>query len=85
MNQNTVDDFQIGDNVRYIPNHAHGDANHPDCENGVVSSKNHLYVFVKYHAGALSGVATMPDQLMNISPLDVHKRGLIVTSRLLSK
>lgn len=30
-----------GDRVIYIPSHAHGDRNHPDCERGTVSSLNH--------------------------------------------
>lgn len=34
--------------VKYVPNHAFGDKNHPDCELGIVSSVNHKYVFVKF-------------------------------------
>jgi len=41
-------DFKHGDKVRYIPNHANGDAQHPDCQNGVVSSVNNNWIFVKY-------------------------------------
>lgn len=41
-------DYKKGDKVRYIPNHANGDTTHPDCENGVVSSVNEKWVFVKY-------------------------------------
>jgi hypothetical protein len=41
-------DFNKGDRVRYIPHHARGDQNHKDCKNGVVSSKNEKFVFVKY-------------------------------------
>lgn len=44
----TAADFHPGENVRYVPNHAHGDIEHKDCENGVVSSQNGLYVFVRY-------------------------------------
>ena len=48
--------FQHGDKVIYIPGHAHGDATHEDCENGVVSWVNETVpgrawsgtVFVKY-------------------------------------
>lgn len=43
-----TEDYKYGDMVRYIPNHAFGDANHPDCRNGVVSSVNEHWVFVKY-------------------------------------
>lgn len=41
-------DFQKGMKVRYVPNHANGDASHKDCEDGVVSSTNDRFVFVKY-------------------------------------
>jgi hypothetical protein len=34
--------------VRYIPGHALGDNNHPDCEDGIVSSWNDENVFVKF-------------------------------------
>lgn len=34
--------------VRYIPAHANGYPNHKDCEDGVVSSTNDRFVFVKY-------------------------------------
>jgi hypothetical protein len=44
-----VSDFAAGDTVRYIPNHAFGDVHHPDCENGVVTSTNQKYVFVRYY------------------------------------
>lgn len=35
--------------VRYVPSHAHGDKNHPDCEDGLVSSIGGTNVFVKFH------------------------------------
>ena len=41
-------DFKHGDLVKYIPNHANGDVQHPDCKTGVVSSVNDNWVFVKY-------------------------------------
>jgi hypothetical protein len=34
--------------VIYIPGHAHGDRDHPDCERGAVSSCNDKYIFVKF-------------------------------------
>jgi len=43
------EDFEKGDKVRYIPNHADGDDGHTDCEDGVVSSTNKKFVFVKYN------------------------------------
>lgn len=41
-------DCKPGQRVRYIPGHAHGDSSHLDCEDGAVSSTNHLYVFVRF-------------------------------------
>lgn len=41
-------DFKKGDKVTYIPSHAKGNRHHIDCENGVVSSINNKWVFVKY-------------------------------------
>jgi len=34
--------------VCYIPGHAHGDSNRPDCELGYVSSHNDKNIFVKF-------------------------------------
>lgn len=34
------DEIRIGQRVRYVPAHAHGDENHPDCESGIVRSFN---------------------------------------------
>ena len=44
-----IEEFKPGDQVRYIPGHAHGDASHPDCEDGIVSSQNGVNVFVRYY------------------------------------
>lgn len=44
----TTDDFKKGDKVTYIPTHAIGKVDHPDCENGIVSSTNDSFVFVKF-------------------------------------
>lgn len=41
-------DFRKGVMVRYVPTHANGDTKHKDCQNGVVSSVNDCFVFVKY-------------------------------------
>ena len=40
-------DFKKGERVRYIPTHA-ANAQSKDCQNGVVSSINDSWVFVKY-------------------------------------
>jgi hypothetical protein len=46
---NTINNFDHGDHVLYIPVHANGDTKHKDCQYGVVSSKNDKCVFVKYN------------------------------------
>lgn len=50
-----------GAHVRYVPYHANGDITHRDCEDGVVTSKNDDYVFVKFGTG--HSQACKPDQL----------------------
>lgn len=64
----TPHDFKPGDRVQYVPHHAHGDRAHPDCENGIVSSTNDTYVFVRYYykGGGLreGGQATDPLDLV---------------------
>jgi hypothetical protein len=57
--------YPDGLRVRYVPHHAHGDKNHPDCEDGIVSSCNAKYVFVRY-GGRLSGIATDPEDLVRL-------------------
>jgi len=43
-----ANEFKKGWRVRYVPLHADGNLNHPDCQDGVVSSTNDKFVFVKY-------------------------------------
>jgi hypothetical protein len=70
-------DFKKGDKVTYIPSHARDTFNkrgsHPDIENGVVSSTNEKFVFVKYDNAACKMVtgdepytsqATKPEDLV---------------------
>lgn len=60
-------EFKPGDEVAYVPNHAHGDTNHPDVERGVVTSINPYFVFVRY--GSETGAkATSPHDLMLVTP-----------------
>lgn len=54
--------FKAGDKVRYVPNHAHGDIGHKDCEDGVVTSCNEKFVFVRY-GNRTGSQATSPDDL----------------------
>ena len=60
--------FKAGDTVRYVPHHAHGDVSHKDCENGIVSSVNNSFVFVRYYYPQgglhLHAQATDPDDLV---------------------
>jgi len=44
----TITDCLKGRRVRYVPGHVDGDATHRDCEDGTVSSANHVNVFVKF-------------------------------------
>lgn len=44
----SLSDFRKCQRVLYVPTHAHGDLDHPDCKRGVVSSVNDWWVFVKY-------------------------------------
>lgn len=40
--------LRSGDRVKYIPGHARGDENHPDCEIGLVTSVKPGRVFVLF-------------------------------------
>lgn len=44
-----IKEFKIGEFVIYVPNHANGDILHPDCEEGIVSSMNDKFIFVKFY------------------------------------
>jgi len=70
-----LSDFKKGQRVKYIPTHAFGNSKHPDCENGVVSSVNNKYVFVKYDNAVMimktgdedyTAQATSPENLIFI-------------------
>ena len=43
-----IKDFQPKMKVIYVPPHAHNDRTHKDCEEGMVSSVNDRFVFVKF-------------------------------------
>jgi len=61
----TLDDIHEGMRVLYIPHHAHGDRAHPDCQRGIVTSKDATYVFVRYgtdrHSNATAPALLVPD------------------------
>lgn len=52
--------------VRYVPLHAHGDADHPDCEDGVVTSVRGAVVFVRFdkQPSDARGQACNPEMLV---------------------
>ena len=52
----------IGAKVTYIPNHAKGNASHPDCEGGTISSWNDSFIFVNYGKG--TNAATKAENLV---------------------
>ena len=52
----------IGSKVTYLPNHVDGDASHPDCEGGTISSWNAYYIFVDYGKGTCA--ATRSENLV---------------------
>jgi hypothetical protein len=53
-NQMIPSDFKTGEEVAYIPAHAHGNMSHPDVEYGIVVSVNDSYVFVRFGAQGIS-------------------------------
>ena len=59
----TLDEIQEGMRVLYIPPHAQGERTHPDCQRGIVMSKNTTHVFVRYGTDRYSH-ATPPEVLV---------------------
>ena len=61
----TLDELHEGMQVLYIPPHAQGDKTHPDCQRGIVTSKNATEVFVRYgndrHSHATLPALLVPD------------------------
>ena len=51
-----------GSKVTYVPPHANGNASHPSCEGGTISSWNDHYVFVNYGKG--TNAATRSEDLV---------------------
>ena len=63
--QDIVLDITINylDKVTYVPNHADGDASHPDCEQGVIISFSETNVKVLY-CNSRTVQATDPSDLI---------------------
>jgi hypothetical protein len=61
----TLDEIHEGMQVLYIPPHAKGERTHPDCQQGIVTSKNTTHVFVRYgtdrHSNATLPALLVPD------------------------
>lgn len=52
-------DFKRGDQIVYIPLHANGDAEHPDCEFGFVTSVRPSGCYCRYwHKGSPGNLRT---------------------------
>ena len=52
----TIDKLTVGDLVTYIPNHADGDPNHEDCEQGHISTIREdvtKYVWVRFNSSSV--------------------------------
>jgi hypothetical protein len=70
LGTHTLADFQPGNRVVYVPTHAEGDLDHPDCEYGVVSSTDNVFVFVRYWPSLeytgwnITSQATSPEDLV---------------------
>lgn len=62
-----LEHVKVGMHVVYVPKHANGNRQHPDCEYGVVESKNdtHVYVFVKFKSWHNYGQACRPEDLIS--------------------
>ena len=60
-----LEDCQPGMKVIYVPAYAAGDASHPDCEKGVITSVQTEFVFVWYGKQAsFDSIATRPESLL---------------------
>jgi hypothetical protein len=58
--------IQVGDLVKYVPTHAHGDTHHRDCEIGVVRRIGHEgTVFVLFNGCTPQGC--YPDSLVRLA------------------
>ena len=70
-----ISDFEKGDKVLYVPTHAEDDWRPKDCKNGVVSSRNDKYVFVKYdNAMCIMTTGDEPYTAAATRPEDLIKR-----------
>lgn len=65
----SANQFRPGDKVKWVPYHAQGDADHPDCDLGVVSSISATgNVFVRFRSG--TDEACNPINLLPVQRVD---------------
>lgn len=57
------EEFNYLDRVTYVPNHAKGNADHPDCEPGIIISWDRITVKVLYCNNRVVQ-STMPENLV---------------------
>jgi hypothetical protein len=48
-----------GDQIIYVPRHANGDINHPDCEKGFITSVRGNTAFCRYFSKYNTGLRTL--------------------------
>lgn len=70
----TTADFHRGDQVIYLPDHAQGNHNHPDCLRGFVTSTNARFVFVRYFFPGTLVLRTVANSESTLACNLIHRR-----------
>ena len=55
----TDSDLKVGTQVVYVPTHADGDSEHPDCEEGFITSVQPGFAFCRYWSKTHGGLRTL--------------------------
>jgi hypothetical protein len=55
----STETLRSGTQIIYVPDHAEGDADHPDCEHGFVTSVRGDIAFCRYWSKSHSGLRTV--------------------------
>lgn len=74
-----LEKIKTGDKVRYVPNHANGNMEHDDCEDGIVKSKNDTYVFVQYYTKPRYSNGNFIDGFLQLNAKATNPNDLIYT------
>jgi hypothetical protein len=61
--------MSLGTQIIYIPRHANGDENHPDCERGFVTTAKNDTVFCRYWRKDLTDLRTKANS--EATPIDM--------------